>query len=125
MMDVKRFLRAMAAECAEQEKCRECPFSAICLDSHEELKDGEIDDMIAAAAALPDGRTYAARFFDAFPDAEREEDGTPVVCRNDIFGEGAGVCALVTAMQEGVDADGIREIAGEVCARCWKEGAAR
>lgn len=64
---------------------------------------------------------YADKFFAAHPRAEREADGTPVACRNHIFGEGCGPCMLQQLAEAGADEDGIDEAAGTVCAQCWRE----
>ena len=74
--------------------------------------------------SLPDAMPavrYADKFFAAHPKAEREEDGTPVACRNHIYGDGCGPCMLQQLAARGADQDGIEEAAGTVCAQCWRE----
>lgn len=64
---------------------------------------------------------YADKFFAAHPQAEREADGTPVACRNHIYGEGCGPCMLQQLAEAGADEDGIDEAACTLCAQCWRE----
>ena len=108
-MDAKRFFRALAAECEKRQKCAGCTFHELCIGGLEDLSDEEIDAMIAGAEAVPDGRTYAERFFDAFPDAPREADGSPVACLCDIFPDADGVCE-----------DPLGKILPASCAECWR-----
>ena len=64
---------------------------------------------------------YADKFFAAHPRAEREADGTPVACRNHIYGDGCGPCMLQQLAAAGADQDGIEEAAGTACTQCWRE----
>lgn len=65
--------------------------------------------------------SYADTFFTAHPKAEREADGTPVACRNHIYGEGCGPCMLQQLAAAGADEDGIDEAAETACTQCWRE----
>lgn len=108
-MDAKRFFRALAAECEKRPRCAGCAFRELCTGGIEDLSDEEIDEMIDGAEAIPDGRTYEERFFDAFPDAPREADGSPTVCLCSIFPDAGGVC-------EGPYGEKLPA----ACAECWR-----
>lgn len=108
-MDAKRFFRVLAAECETRQKCAGCAFHELCTSGLEDLTDEEIDEFVDAAEAIPDGRTYEERFFDAFPDAPREEDGSPVACLGDIFPDADGVCE-----------DPLGKLLPASCAECWR-----
>ncbi len=108
-MDAKRFFRALVAECEKRPSCAGCAFRELCNGGIEGLSDEEIDAMIAGAEKIPDGRTYEERFFDAFPDAPREADGSPSMCLGGIFPDADRVCEIPFG-----------EMFPASCAECWR-----
>lgn len=47
-------------------------------------------------------RTYKEDFFEKFPNAKKYDDGTPMACRNDIYGN-------------------VKDCSGRCCDVCWNE----
>ena len=104
-MDAREYLIIVAIECRKHKTCYDCPFFGVkCTPiefSHVAGKnlDEEIAKTIAKAYDCNHVKTYADDFFEKNPEAPREEDGTPKVCREHVYGTkcpakgfGDGVC---------------------------------
>ena len=98
--------------------CEWCGLSAMCKMPPECLDDKLIERIIRTLPPETEKgtTTYMDEFLAAFPAAEREDDGTPVACRNHIYGEGCGRCQL-----DGIDTAAEDADVGAVCAACWRE----
>ena len=125
--DEREMLRRMRDYCEgrgdTEDACIGCALSAICMGPMTNLDDERIERITRALQPEPGkgAETYMDEFLAAFPQAEREADGTPVACRNHIFGEGCGPCMLQQLAEAGADEDGIDEAACTLCAQCWRE----
>lgn len=117
--DERELLRRMRDHCAARYEmeypCDGCALSAMCRQPLGCLDDERIERITRALQPETDGgaAAYLDEFLAAFPDAEREEDGTPVACRNLVFGEACGRCPL-----DGVDTAAEDADVGAVCAAC-------
>lgn len=65
--------------------CSRCPLNEIC--DHGEVFEYNKEKLKAIVEKWYNGeRTYASDFLDKFPHAELFKDGTPVMCREQVYG---------------------------------------
>ena len=99
------------ATCESTARDKQCPLYDFCELAHSRVC---ANDAIMAMEALQklsnerSKKTYAQDFFEKFPKAQRNSDGTPFVCRKRIYG------GIHSATLE--DCDYTR-----ACYRCWNE----
>jgi len=106
MMDVKEFLTTVIRECKKNKSCKMCPFyKKLCIHySYFDYFTEEIEnEIIAIAEKLNHKKTYAEDFFERFPNAAKRDDGTPGVCRDQVYGSESANCANMP------------------CRQCWNE----
>lgn len=98
-MDAKEFLLIVQKEC-DGNTCDKCAFHRACIHTSVGIGYKEIvEEAIKRAEKLNHRRTYADDFFEKNPEASKEENGTPKVCREYVYkaenpacGSGEGVC---------------------------------
>lgn len=75
--------------CGSYEVCEDCPLYiggvARCIVSNFSNNVEEIVDKWVAEHPV---KTYATDFFEKFPNASRNDDGSPKVCWNNVYGKG-------------------------------------
>lgn len=73
--------------------CKDCPLSGSDVSDcwvrtvPSDYPDEDIDAIVDKWATEHPIKTYAMDFFEKFPDAPKESNGIPAVCRNDIYGK--------------------------------------
>ena len=98
------------ATCEATARDKQCPLYDFCELAHSRVC---ANDAIMAMEALQKlsnehpKKTYAQDFFEKFPDAQSNSDGTPFVCRKRIYGG-------IRSTLEDCDYTG-------ACYRCWNE----
>ena len=90
------FLSEFKRLCDSREECvanvadeENCPMFGVCSITHSKLCAETIKTAIETVQKWSDEhpeKTYAQDFFEKFPDAQSSSDGTPFVCRKEIYG---------------------------------------
>lgn len=109
--EIKRLCGSRAGRCADADDEEQCPMFDYCEHSITTRGTEEITKAIENLQKWSDEhpkKTYAQDFFEKFPKAQRNWDGTPFVCRKRIYG------GIHSATLE--DCDYTR-----ACYRCWNE----
>lgn len=96
------FLHELKRLCGSRDECvanaankEDCPMFGVCKLMHSKIRDKDIKTAIETVQKWSDEqpkKTYAQDFFEKFPKARRNSDGTPFVCRERIYG---GECPVV------------------------------
>lgn len=96
------FLHEFKRLCDSRDECvasaankEQCPMFGVCRLTHSKLCAENIKTAIETVQKWSDEqpkKTYAQDFFEKFPKARRNSDGTPFVCRERIYG---GECPVV------------------------------
>ena len=109
------FLHELKRLCDTRDECvanaankEDCPMFGICKLTHSKIcaKDAEKAIEIVQKWSDEHQTTYAQDFFEKFPKAQSQSDGTPYVCRKTTYG---GECP-------GIECDSRKE-----CDECWNE----
>lgn len=77
--DLKRMCKNMV--------CKDCPFIDFDCCEPNHLPDNA-DEIVDKWVSEHPTKTYAMDFFEHFPNAPRDIDGTPKICRRYIYGDG-------------------------------------
>ena len=111
------FLAELQRLCSSRARCEadaankeQCPLFGICGDSPTRICAKHAEAAIEAVQKWSDEhpkKTYAQDFFEKFPKAQSNSDGTPFVCRKRIYGG-------IRSTLEDCDNTG-------ACYRCWSE----
>lgn len=72
--------------CSAYHECEKCPMSKY-LCAPEDLPDNA-DEIVDKWVAEHPVKTYAMDFFEKFPDAPKDFDGTPKTCWQYVYGDG-------------------------------------
>ena len=108
--EAKRLCDSRTACEADAANKEQCPMFEVCDHPHTEIC---VEDAIKAMKSLQKWsdehpkKTYAQDFFEKFPKAQSNSDGTPFVCRKRIYGG-------IRSTLEDCDYTG-------ACYRCWSE----
>lgn len=96
------FLHELKRLCGSRDECvanaankEDCPMFGVCKLTHSKIRDKDIKTAIETVQKWSDEqpkKTYAQDFFEKFPKARRNSDGTPFVCRERIYG---GECPVL------------------------------
>jgi len=96
------FLHELKRLCGSRDECvanaankEDCPMFGVCKLMHSKIRDKDIKTAIETVQKWSDEqpkKTYAQDFFEKFPKARRNSDGTPFVCRERIYG---GECPVL------------------------------
>lgn len=106
-MDAKEFLLTVRKECKKHNFCTLCPLNKILCDTLEgysKMTNRDITSVLKTVGKIACKMTYAEDFFEKHPEASKEEDGTPKVCRELVYRAENPAC--------GGDGE---------CYRCWNE----
>ena len=111
------FLHELQRLCDSRAQCEadaaneeQCPLFGICGDLPTRICDEDAEAAIETVQKWSDEhpkKTYAQDFFEKFPKAQSGSDGTPLVCREEIYGR-------VRPKFEDCDYTG-------TCNNCWNE----
>ena len=102
--ELRRLCNSRTACTADAAHKEQCPLYALCRRTLAEVRAEEIITAVEILQKWSDEhpkKTYAQDFFEKFPKAQSDSDGTPYVCRRRIYG---GNCDYTGA-----------------CYRCWNE----
>ncbi len=112
------FLHELKRLCDSRDECvanaankEDCPMFGVCSLTHSKLCAETIKTAMETVQKWSDEhpkKTYAQDFLEKFPEAQRNGDGVPFVCRKRIYG------GIHSATSEGCDDTG-------ACYRCWNE----
>lgn len=112
------FLHELKRLCGSRDECvanaankEDCPMFGVCSLTHSKLCAETIKTAMETVQKWSDEhpkKTYAQDFLEKFPEAQRNGDGVPFVCRKRIYG------GIHSATSEGCDDTG-------ACYRCWNE----
>lgn len=96
------FLHELKRLCGSRDECvanaankEDCPMFGVCKLTHSKIRDKDIKTAIETVQKWSDEqpkKTYAQDFFEKFPKARSNSDGTPFVCRERIYG---GECPVL------------------------------
>ena len=108
--ELKRLCDSRTACTADAANKEQCPLYALCRRTLAEVRAEEIITAVEILQKWSDEhpkKTYAQDFFEKFPKAQSNSDGTPFVCRKRIYGG-------IRSTLEDCDYTG-------ACYRCWSE----
>lgn len=96
------FLHELKRLCGSRDECvanaankEDCPMFGVCTLTYSKIRDKDIKTAIETMQKWSDEqpkKTYAQDFFEKFPKARSNSDGTPFVCRERIYG---GECPVL------------------------------
>lgn len=96
------FLHELKRLCGSRDECvanaankEVCPMFGLCKLTYSKIRDKDIKTAIETVQKWSDEqpkKTYAQDFFEKFPKARSNSDGTPFVCRERIYG---GECPVL------------------------------
>lgn len=96
------FLHELKRLCGSRGECvanaankEDCPMFGLCKLTYSKIRDKDIKTAIETVQKWSDEqpkKTYAQDFFEKFPKARSNSDGTPFVCREKIYG---GECPVL------------------------------
>lgn len=112
------FLHELKRLCGSYDECvanaankEDCPMFGICKLTYSKIRAEEVKTAIETVQKWSDEhqkKTYAQDFLEKFPEAQRNWDGVPLVCRKRIYG------GIHSATSEGCDDT-------KACYRCWNK----
>lgn len=112
MADLSKDTLLFAAErrrmCTSFRGCEKCPLDGSCILGNCRKNAATDAQILSTVQKWHDEhpiKTYKRDFFEKFPNASKLENGTPYVCRNNIYGDGGRphTCDKIT------------------CTQCWNE----
>ena len=109
--ELKRLCDSRTACTADAANKEQCPMFGLCKHSLTKICAEDVIEPIEILQKWSDEhpkKTYAQDFFEKFPKAQSNSDGTPFVCRKRIYG------GIHSATLEDCDYTG-------ACYRCWSE----
>lgn len=74
--------------CKTYTGCIDCPICTKCGGCPPEKFYDTVDEIVDKWVSEHPTKTYAMDFFEHFPNAPRDIDGTPKICRRYIYGDG-------------------------------------
>lgn len=112
------FLHELKRLCDSRDECvanaankEDCPMFGVCKLTHSKICAEDAKKAIEIVQKWSDEqpkKTYAQDFLEKFPEAQRNWDGVPFVCRKRIYG------GIHSATSEGCDDT-------KACYRCWNK----